>query len=78
MFADKFASDDRSARQGLLGHALENAEFAAEAADLAGAEHLDDDGFRRAVGRASAFSAASQAFSALLAATVPADFGDES
>lgn len=70
--ADRFA--DLTSREELLRDALTNANLAGEAAYTAGQDALPADDFRLAVGQASAFSAASRAYSRLLAVTVPADF----
>jgi hypothetical protein len=70
--ADSF--DFLTSRDELLRDALTNANWAAEAAHTAGLESLPADDFRLAVGQASAYSAASLAYSRLLAVTVPADF----
>ncbi len=70
--------DYQTSRQELLIGALENADLAHESAADAGSADSDGGAFHLAAGKASAYSHASQAYSALLAAAVPADFGDES
>jgi hypothetical protein len=78
MTFDRNRFDYRTDRNDLLIGALNNAELARDAAEEAGAEYSDGGAFHLAAGKASAYSQASLAYSALLAATVPADFGDES
>lgn len=73
--ADRFAF--LTSREELLRDALTNAGWAADAAHTAGMESLPADDFRLAVGQAQAYSAVSQAYSRLAAATVSADFEDD-